>query len=149
MKGLIKLALLLVVGVLGYNYFFGTAEEKASSEKVFEQVKAVGKSIGDLVKQEKQKFADGKYDKTFDKLGDLYADAKDKLSKDDTSDQSELDGLEKRKRELEREKKKLEKELESDEASEETVEDSQTLEKELGELMEESKEFLKRILKEK
>jgi len=146
MKSLIKLALLIVVGVLGYNYFLGTPEEKASSEKVFNQVKAVGKSIGDLVKQEKQKFADGKYDKAFDKLGDVYGQAKEKLSKNDTSEQSELDQLEKRKRELEREKEKLQKELDSDEASEETVKESETLEKELGELMEESKDFLQRIL---
>jgi len=146
MKSLIKLALLIVVGVLGYNYFLGTPEEKASSEKVFNQVKAVGKSIGDLVKQEKQKFADGKYDKAFDKLSDVYGQAKEKLSKNDTSEQSELDQLEKRKRELEREKEKLQKELDSDEASEETVKESETLEKELGELMEESKDFLQRIL---
>lgn len=150
MKGLIKIGLLLVVGILGYNYFFGTEEEKATSEKVFKQVKQVGKSIGDLVKNERQKFADGKYDKAFDKLGSVYKDAKEKLSKNaDSAQQKELDDLEKRKRELEREKEKLEKELESDEASEETLEESQTLEKEIGELMEESKDFLKRILKEK
>lgn len=149
MKGLIKLALLLVAGILGYNYFFGTAEEKASSEKVFNQVKEVGRSIGDLVKNEKQKFADGKYDKTFDKLNDVYDKAKEKIkNKNVGKEATELERLENRKQELLEEKEKIQEQLESGEASEETVEESKSLEKELGELLKESKSFLEKILKE-
>ena len=52
-KSIIKLGLLLVVGILVYNFFLGTPDEKAQSQKVFNKGKDVIVSVGDLLKSEK------------------------------------------------------------------------------------------------
>ncbi len=147
MKNLIKLALVVIVGVLVYNFYFGTEEEKATSEKVFKQVKEVGHTVGDIIKKEKQKFADGKYDKTFDKLGDIYDDLKKKLDGGDRETKRELDRLERTKDKLEREKEELRRELEDADVDQEDIaKKSKSLEDNLNELMEKSHNLLDEIL---
>ncbi|MEQ8706498.1 MAG: hypothetical protein RIC19_21375 [Phaeodactylibacter sp.] len=78
LKSLIKVGLLLVAGILVYNYFFGTPEEKAQSKEIFTNVKDLTKSAFDLLKQEKQKFDEGKYDEAVDKVGGLLENLKGK-----------------------------------------------------------------------
>ncbi len=110
---LIKLAILAVVGLLAYNYFFGTAEEKAQSTKVFGQVKDVAVSVGELAKSEKTKFDAGKYDAAMDKLAGAYKAAREGAQKVDAS-------LLKRIGELEKRKEALKKELDGIEKTEQT-----------------------------
>jgi len=148
MRSLIKIALLIVVGVLVYNYFLGSEDEKATSEKVFRQVKEVGKSIGDLVKKEKQKFKDGKYDQAFEKLGETYEKLKGKV--DGVGDEEEkgiLEKLERQKEKLEAEKVEIEAELEKDNPDEEIVKRAPTLEEELKELVDDTGALLDKVLK--
>ncbi len=71
-KLLIRLLVLLVIGVLVYNYFLGTPEEKESSRTIFREVKQLGKSTWALLKSEKSKMEEGKYDAALDKIGILY-----------------------------------------------------------------------------
>ena len=71
-KLLIRLLVLLVIGVLVYNYFLGTPEEKESSKTIFREVKQLGKSAWALLKSEKSKMEEGKYDAALDKIGILY-----------------------------------------------------------------------------
>lgn len=71
MKSLIRLALLLVVGILVYNYFLGSESEKETSKKIFGEVRDLGKATWDLLKSEKEKFDEGKYDEAVDKVGSL------------------------------------------------------------------------------
>jgi len=59
MGNLLKLAALLVIGILVYNYFFGTTEEKAQSKVIFSEAKDLGKAAWGLLKSEKEKFEDG------------------------------------------------------------------------------------------
>ena len=145
MKKLIRLALIIVVGVLVYNYFLGTPEEKAGSEKVFQQVKEVGKSIGDLIRKEKQNFADGKYDKAIDKIGGLYDEAKDKLG-NKQEDRDSFEKLEKKKEELEKEKEELEEELKKENPDEEVIKRNETLDDELKSLSEDFGALLKKLM---
>ena len=149
MRSLIKLALLIIVGVLVYNYFLGNEDEKATSEKVFRQVKEVGKSIGDLIKNEREKFRDGKYDEAFDKLGDAYEKLKGKVDEKDTQEEKELlDKLEKQKEALEKEKQQLEDELNKDNPDEDIIKKkSPTFEKELQDLVDETSKLLDKVLK--
>jgi len=84
-RSLIKFGLLLVVLVVGYNLFFGTEEEKAQSKEIISKGKDVltevfdfGKSAVNLLKTEKDKFDEGKYDGDLDKLGDIFDQWKDK-----------------------------------------------------------------------
>lgn len=71
MKSLIRLALLLIVGILVYNYFLGTEEEKETSKKIFGEVRDLGQATWGLLKSEKEKFDEGKYDEAVDKLSGL------------------------------------------------------------------------------
>lgn len=148
MRTLIKLALLIIVGVLVYNYFLGSDQEKATSEKVFKQVKEVGKSIGDLISNERQKFKDGKYDQAFDKLGDAYEKLKGKVDQEDSREEKEvLEKLEKHKEALEKEKQHIQEELEKENPDEEVLKKSPSFEKELQDLVDETGRLLDRVLK--
>ena len=103
---LLKIGVLLVLGVLAYNYFLGTEEEKAQSAKAFGQMKDVAVSVGELAKSEKEKFDAGKYDAALEKLGGAYKSLREGAQKVDA-------GLLKRVDELERRKQALRKELDS------------------------------------
>lgn len=102
-RSLIKLGLLLLAGILVYNYFWGTTEEKAQSKEVF---KKTGDALGaawNLLKSEKQKFDSGKYDKVLDQLGNAYKAIRDQAKNVDEKVLKRLDELERRKSSLEQE----------------------------------------------
>lgn len=80
-KSILRLAVILLVGIVAYNYFLGDEAEKKQAENI---VKGTGKIIKggvDILKDEYQKFKDGKYDKALEKVGDLLKDAKEKGGK--------------------------------------------------------------------
>ncbi len=94
MKNLIKFGLLLVAGILVYNYFYGTPTEKEKSEKIFAEFKDVGVSVVDLMKEEKVKYDDGKYDEAIDKMKGAVENMKAKIDKSgDDSLKDEMDDL--------------------------------------------------------
>lgn len=94
MKNLIKFGLLLVAGILVYNYFYGTPTEKENSENIFAEFKDVGVSVVDLMKEEKVKYDDGKYDEAIDKMKGAVEKMKDKIDKSgDDSLKDEMDDL--------------------------------------------------------
>ncbi len=76
MKGLIRITVIAIIAILVYNYFFGTAEEKQSSEKIFNEFVDLGKAVGDLIKTEKEKFDRGKYDDVLAKITDFIDNLK-------------------------------------------------------------------------
>ncbi len=98
-KGLIKLGLLLVVGLVGYNYFLGDEAEKAQSKEIINKVKEVGQSGVDLVKAEKKKFDAGKYDGALDKIGGIVDNLKSK-AKDSKEFLDKIGALEEKKEAL-------------------------------------------------
>ena len=66
----ITTAFFLVIGLLGYNYFWGTAQEKEQAQEIFSKgAEAIGAGA-DLLKSEYQKYNDGKYDEALDNIGD-------------------------------------------------------------------------------
>lgn len=132
---LVKLAIVAVIGVLAYNYFFGSDEEKAQSAKTFGQMKEVAVSVGQLAKSEKEKFEAGKYDDALDKLGAAYVKLREGAQKLDASLLKRIDGLEARKGKLEQDLAELEK---SDAAAEQKARRKAELEKELEALQRDS-----------
>jgi len=68
-KAVIKIGLVVLVALVGFNYFFGTPAEKASSRKIVEGVKDVGKTVGGVIKSEKEKLSEGKMDRVIEDLG--------------------------------------------------------------------------------
>jgi hypothetical protein len=109
MSGIIKLVLFLVVGVLIYNYFLGTDEEKKESEKIFTEVKALGKATWGILKAEKQKFNEGKYDEAVAKVESILSSLRSQAGKtNDRSSIIEVENLELKRQQLEKELADLE-----------------------------------------
>ena len=109
-RSLLKLGLLLLAGILVYNYFFGTADEKEQSKEVFQKTGAAVKSAWSLLKSERQKFDAGKYDKALDQLGGAYREIRDQARFVDEKVLRRLDDLEARKARLEGELEGIEQE---------------------------------------
>lgn len=102
-KSLLKIGLLLLAGILGYNFFFGTSEEKEQSKKVFGEMRDVAKSVGSLIRTEREKFNQGKYDQALDKLGQAYQGIRKQAHYLDENVLKRLDAAEKRREELQKE----------------------------------------------
>ena len=102
-KLLLKIAIPVIFCLLVYNYFFGTPEEKNTSKAVFSKTKDLTVSIYDLLKSEKHKFDQGKYDKALDKLNEIYDAARSKSDGMSEVDKAELKKLESEKQDLKRE----------------------------------------------
>lgn len=104
LRTLLKVAILLVVGILVYNYFFGTESERQQSKEIFTNVKDLTKSAIGLLKSEKQKFDEGKYDEAVDKIGGLIDKLKGKAEqlKDNRELLDQISELEAQQRQLSR-----------------------------------------------
>jgi predicted nucleic acid-binding Zn-ribbon protein len=105
-KSALKLLAVLVIGILIYNLFLGTDEEKQGAKRIVGEVKDVGVAVKDLLKSEKEKFDKGKYDKAVDKIGSILSNLK-RNAKD--FDEKYLQRIE----ELERKRKQLKEELDA------------------------------------
>ncbi len=101
-RGLLKILFVVVIGVLVYNYFLGTPEEKANAKEIFGEVKHVVVGVRDLVKSEKEKFDAGKYDEAVEKIGTLLSKLKSKAKDIDEKYLNRIVDLEKKKEELKR-----------------------------------------------
>jgi len=100
-KTLLKLGVLVILGLLGYNYMYGDAEEKAQSREIVGKARDLGRDAWDLLKSEREKLKEGKYDNALDKLDGLYTDLKDKASSLRDSDAlQQLRDLDERRAEL-------------------------------------------------
>lgn len=139
MRSLIKLGLLLLAGILVYNYFFGTETEKAQSREIFEKVGDLGRAGLNLLKSEKEKFDDGKYDDALDRIGGLFRQVRDKA--EDLNDSELLRDISR----LEEKRKELKERVDRNAPDGYSNEEKDTLREEWKELMRESEEVMKRI----
>ena len=74
----IKLGIFLVIGLVGYNYFFGSADEKAQSREIVGKVGDLGRDAWNLLRSERSKMKEGKYDDALEKLDGLYQNLRGK-----------------------------------------------------------------------
>jgi len=141
-RKIISIIIFLVIGLLSYNYFFGTAQEKKQAQEIFGKGAEVVGASADLLKAEYEKFNDGKYDKALDNINGLLSKLKEKGGELE----GEIDKWEKRKEDWDQKKNDLEKLLDSGSgfADEEVKKAIEDLEKEGKALRSEGK-----LLKEK
>jgi len=114
-KTIFKIGLLVVAGLLGYNYFLGDAEEKAQSREIVGKAKDLGKDAWNLLKSERTKMKEGKYDGALEKLEGLYGNLKERAG--ELADSDVLDRINKlneRRNELEEALKNADGELSSE-----------------------------------
>ncbi len=139
-KSLIKLVAFLVIAILGYNYFLGSEEEKEQSKEIVGTVAKAGKQIigtvGTLLKQENQKFKEGKYDDAFQKVEKVLSEAKDRAQNTKSNVKNILDALGVRKDKL---KESLDKELKKGDVDKDKIKE---LQKEFEELTNDIQETL-------
>jgi glutaredoxin 2 len=102
-RSAIKIILVLVAGVLIYNFFYGTDEEREQSKRIVGEFKEVGVAVKDLLQSEKEKLDEGKYDDALDKMGNLFEKVRNGVEKLDPDAISSLNRLERKRRDLEEE----------------------------------------------
>ena len=101
MRTLVKLAVLLVVSLLAYNYFLGTPEEKAQSREIVGKAKELGSEAWKLLKTERTKMKEGKYDDALNRLESLYVDLRNVAAEaKDSETLRQLEDLSKRRERL-------------------------------------------------
>lgn len=138
-RSLLKLAVVLVLAILVYNYFFGTTEEKAQSKEIFGEVRDLGKAAWGLLRTERQKFNDGKYDEAVDKVGGLINTMKDRAESLEDSDL--INKIDK----LERKRKAIERQLQEDTPENYDAGEKAALKREWEELMRETEDVMKEL----
>lgn len=69
MRRLIFTILLLLAGYVGYMYFFGKGEDKTNAQTIVHETKDLGKAVGEFLRNQKDKYDDGEFNKLIDKVG--------------------------------------------------------------------------------
>ncbi len=136
-KSIFKLLLLLIIGIMIYNYFMGTPEEKQNVERIVSEFKDFAGSVVDLVKSEKEKFDKGKYDQALDKIGDTLDKVKESVKQNDAY-RKDVEKLLSQKENLRRELSEI------DDSQEPSI-DTSKIKKELEELIQQTEQLLKRL----
>ncbi len=143
-RTLIKFGFLLVVGLLVYNFFLGTPEEKQQSQRVFDKGKEVLVSVGDLLKSEKEKFDAGKYDTALDKIGDVFDDLKQKAKDFENEDYlGRLEDLENKREELQEELREIDQNVQDEFTSKGDERKAEDLKIEIDRLMDNAKNLVR------
>ena len=132
-KSILKVGLLLLIGIIGYNYFFGTPEEKEQSKEIIGKVGEIGKAGVGLLKAEVQKFKSGKYDDALDKIANLLSSAKQKVEEEGGAVLEEIEDWQERKEKWQEKKEQLKELL----AEEKEGQESEAIKNQIKELNEE------------
>ncbi|MEO0337989.1 MAG: hypothetical protein AAF242_02130 [Bacteroidota bacterium] len=148
-RRLLYLGVVLVGLLVGYNYFFGNAEERENARGIVEEVKNIGKASWDLLKTEKEKLEAGKYDGAAEKIKGVFDKLKG-IAKDNNDQQhySELEDLEAKRKDLEQRLEALDKPQEYSSTSltqQQNSEDEAAIKKDLLELYQEAERVLREM----
>ncbi len=119
MRFLLKVAVFLVIAIVGYNYLFGDEAEKAQSREIVGKATDLGKDAWNLLRGEQAKFKEGKYDGAVDKLEGLYTSLKEKAEL--LKDSKAIERI----RELEAQRKAITEQLKSSSEAERTAAEKQ------------------------
>ncbi|MEO1516417.1 MAG: hypothetical protein AAFV95_15440 [Bacteroidota bacterium] len=138
-KSIIRIGLVLMVGLLAYNLYLGTPEEQENSKRIINEIKDVGRSVGKLIKDEKAKFDDGKYDNALERIGNVFKDLRGKVQ-DNGDLMDRIKKLEDKKDEL---KDKIKESAEQGQES--TQEESKAMLEELERLTKETENLVEEV----
>ncbi len=138
-RSLLKLGIFLVIGILTYNYFFGTSEEKEQSKAVVGKVVDVGKDAWALLRSERQKFDEGKYDTAVENVEGLFS--KLRRTAEAVKDSEVLDRL----KELETRRDRLEKRIDYDNVNGMDRTEQRQVEDEWTDLMRDTEDLMEKM----
>lgn len=98
MRRIFKLALIVIIALLAYNYFLGEKGERETAEAVVRELKDLGGALKDAFAQEKDRFDDGKLERIQNDLREWYAKKGSGSEEINSGERRELEEME---RELE------------------------------------------------
>ncbi|MFZ1676790.1 MAG: hypothetical protein WBP41_10935 [Saprospiraceae bacterium] len=78
MTRLIGIIVIIVAAIVGYMYFFGKEDDKVKAHTIVNETKELGKSVGDFIKKQKDKYDNGEFDELLKKVGDGIAKLRSK-----------------------------------------------------------------------
>jgi len=70
MRRLIFTLLLVLAGYVGYMYFFGKGEDKSNAQTIVHETRDLGKAVADFLRNQKDKYDDGEFNRLIDKVGE-------------------------------------------------------------------------------
>jgi len=85
-------------------YFFGKGEDRERAANVVSETKELGKSVGDFLKRQKEKYDDGEFDRLLDKINNTNDKFKSKKTEPTKEESQELKELEKELKQIDPEK---------------------------------------------
>lgn len=108
-RTVLKVGFVVVIGLVCYNYFFGTATEKEQSKRIFNGVGNLFGEVRTLVRGEREKFDAGKYDAALNKMDNVIDRLKShNATTGDRNIQAEITALEAKKQQLQQELARVE-----------------------------------------
>lgn len=108
MKSILFLILLILAVLVGYTYFFGKGEDKEQAREIVRETRDLGRSVGDFLKRQKEKYDDGDFDRLLDRLSSTLNKLKSNKSDNTTEEKEELRSLENELRQIDPEKLNVE-----------------------------------------
>ncbi len=108
LRSLLKWGALLIIGILVYNRFFGNEAEKARSKAIGNQTRELFHSVRDVVRDEREKFNEGKYDRAVQKVRNVFGNLRD-VAHDNKDILSEIEDLDKKRADIEARLEKIKK----------------------------------------
>jgi flagellar basal body-associated protein FliL len=70
MTRLIGIIVIFIAAIVGYMYFFGKEDDKVKAHTIVNETKELGKSVGDFISRQKDKYDNGEFDALLKKVGD-------------------------------------------------------------------------------
>ena len=125
MTRLIGIIVLLLAIIVGYMYFFGKEDDKVKAHTIVNETKELGKSVGDFLKRQKDKYDDGEFDALINKISNTIDRLRGKSEKPTDETQTNL-------RELERQLKQIDPDKLSEENRQKLKNVIEDLDKELN-----------------
>jgi len=124
MSKLIGTIIIILAAIVAYMYFFGQGEDKEKAHSIVNETRDLGRSVGDFIKRQKDKYDDGEFDSLIKKIRGSIDKLKGKTEKNTDEVQQDL-------RELKNELKQIDPQKLSEENREELKKLIRDLEKEL------------------
>ena len=104
MRKILGTLILLLAGVIAYMYFFGKGADKENAHHIVNETKDLGKSVGDFIKRQTEKYDNGEFDILLEKISRSINKLRSKTESNTDEVKDDLRDLEKELKQIDPEK---------------------------------------------
>jgi hypothetical protein len=104
MRKILGTLILLLAGIIAYMYFFGKDTDKETAHHIVSETKDLGKSVGDFIKRQTEKYDNGEFDILLEKISRSINKLKSKTENNSDEVKDDLLDLEKELKQIDPEK---------------------------------------------